>query len=239
MSRPLFCRARPLRKFAPAFLLLVLSACSTREAVRDPGAGRIVTPQLPTVCFDMTRQEYESARVAGEIRGDHDSCDYFARFLEAAGSWYIADMDRHTEAYQLFYLPPFWRPVLLRVVAVRGQSPTVSATRLSGAGGYETGEVDRTVSRPMSRTEWLQWTRLVEQLGFWRDESPGWDEPVVCIDGNYWLFEGSRFERGAGALNSVKHKVWYPYCPNPESGDRLWAAASFLFDLTQTYPRDP
>jgi len=225
---------------------MVLSGCSAHEVVRDPGAGRIAPP--PPVCFDMTQQEYESGLASGEIRdyleawehnySQHISCGLFAYYLQAAGQWYLTAQPESTEAYQVLYLPPFSRPVLLRVVASRGRSPMVSAVRMSGPGADDPGQIDRATSRPMSRSEWLQWSRLLDQLGFWSAESPFSDEPVACFDGVTYLFEGARFERGAGIQNRVNHKVWYPYCPRGDVADGLWEATSFLLGLTQTYPRE-
>ncbi|MEM8599428.1 MAG: hypothetical protein AAGF99_05880 [Bacteroidota bacterium] len=168
----------------------------------------------------------------------HISCGLFAGYLRAADSWYLVDLDKDTEAYQVLYLQPYSRTVLVRVVASRGQSPVVSAVRMLGPWGDDFGEIDRTTSRPMSQSEWQRWSRLVEQLGFWEEDSPFEREDIVCMHGADFLFEGSRFERGAGVLDRVKHKVWYPYCPQGEVGDDLWEATSFLFDLTQTYPRE-
>ena len=205
------------------------------------------------LCFNMTAQQYESALESGEVpeynrrnveseavNGIHESCGLFAYYLRSAGSWYLADLPERTEAYQVLFLPsypPYQQPVLLRVIANKGQAPTVSAVRMLGLGD-DPGEIDRAVSRAMSRSEWLQWSQLIDHLGFWSDESPFSNELVACMHGTTYLFEGSRFESGDSIQNSVKHKVWYPYCPGGDVEDGLLKTTSFLFDLTQTYPRE-
>ena len=228
-------------------LLVVLSSCSANEVTRDPGAGRIAPP--PPVCFDMTAQEYESALTSeiidpyskatfesGVHYTTHISCGLFAYYLRAAGSWYLVGLDEHTEAYQLLYLQPHSRPVLIRVVASPGQPPVVSAVRMLGWGD-DPGEVDHTMSRSLSQSEWLRWSQLVQHLGFWSESPPFEKDEVVCMHGETYLFEGSRFEQGSRIIDSVKRRVWYPYCPQGDIGEDLAEAASFLFDLTAKNPR--
>ena len=223
-------------KCAPlvALLLAALAGCAGGRTARDPGAGRPVVAPPSTVCFDTPAPAFEAAVAAAAIVGDHPSCTFYPRFLRAADAWYLVGRPSDTEAYQFLYLPPFSRPVLVRVESARGRA-TLFAARLTWDGAADSLVIDRSVSRALSRAEWSKWEGIVARMGFWSETWPPDDGLSVCIDGDTYLFEGSRRARvGSGAV--VRHKVWHPYCPRGALAEGLWEASSFLFALSATSP---
>ena len=107
--------------------------------------------------------------------------------------------DASTQVYRFVFLPTFDPPVCVRVDNRSGQY-SVAATKLSGLGGFgfdELGSRKPTRARFISREDWLDLQRRVEESRFW--ELPRidiLDEPVN--DGAYWVLEGE---------NGLYHRV--------------------------------
>lgn len=107
--------------------------------------------------------------------------------------------DASTQVYRLVFLPTFDPPVCIRVESRAGQY-SVEVTKLSGLGGFgfdELGSRKPTVSRYISRQDWLDLERLIDASRFW--ELPRvdiLDEPVP--DGAWWVLEGE---------NGLYHRV--------------------------------
>lgn len=118
-----------------------------------------------------------------EVMNDF-TASWYGRHLEAAGE---APLFAAPEPVLRFtWLRTFQAPVIVRLNTAPDGTITMTATELSGAGGYEPGDVARRVERPLSAQETaalartLNDTRVLEQ------------PPADCrwgMDGDQWIIE--------------------------------------------------
>lgn len=147
--------------------------------------------------------------------------DWYSPHLRAMGEsslscGAIASAD---EDYRFLWLRSFHQPVAVRV-SRKGEVFTLTATVLSGAGGYEPGHVSRRIVRRLSSEDWRRISAAIEALKFWemptsKSEETGIDAEgdkyvLVHGDGAQWVLEG-RSERyhvvdrwgGEGGIEAV------------------------------------
>jgi hypothetical protein len=116
--------------------------------------------------------------------------EWFSSHLAAAGERPLIALKPGTPSDTLLmrfvWLPTFDNPVVVRVGASAGGERRLVAVRLSGAGGYEPGEIADRVDRRLSDEEWrrvdslMARTELLEQ------------QPAECelgLDGSEWIVE--------------------------------------------------
>lgn len=142
---------------------------------------------------------------------DLSSAGWYSAHLTAAGESRIESTGReNVEVYRLLVLPSFTSTIVVRVERV-GERITYTTKRLSGAGGYEPGEIECQAEGKVSNADWTEFKRLLLAGDFWSqlsqdvldqlrrerceqgDDSACW----VGADGTTFVLEGadrSRYE---------------------------------------------
>lgn len=112
---------------------------------------------------------------------------WFSKHLQAAGERPLLFATGSPEALRFTWLRSFHPPVIVRVEWASTGAATLTATMLSGAGGYEPGEVSSTTSRTLTQDE-------VERLLVLRQAALR-EPPIDCtmmLDGAQWIVEAAR-----------------------------------------------
>src|SRR5688572_1467845 len=115
---------------------------------------------LHTCMLAAARQELSSREA---LLADTDHRRLSARFKEPA---VLPMTDTGTEVYRLTVRPTFLKPVSIRI-ETRGARHVVIAKRLSGAGGYNPGRLQRETHRILEPGEWNHLLALLEAASFW------------------------------------------------------------------------
>ena len=128
--------------------------------------------------------------------------DWYGRHLRAAGEAPLFEATGPTLRFT--WLRTFHAPVVIRLDTASDGTVTMTATELSGQGGYEPGTVARRIERRLSAGEAAALRRMVEQTGVLRQA------PRTCdlgLDGAQWIVESA----GPGGYRFVDRQ-------SPESG---------------------
>ncbi|RZJ44199.1 MAG: hypothetical protein EON87_10470 [Brevundimonas sp.] len=111
---------------------------------------------------------------------------WYARHLSAAGERPLSEADEPTLRFT--WLRTFEAPVVIRLDTRADGRVTMTATELSGKGGYEPGIVARRVERQLSAEEIVALTRTLATTAV-LDQTPG--ECRLGMDGSEWIIEAT------------------------------------------------
>lgn len=149
------------------------------------------------------------------LRGNYQG--WFSKFLAAMKEPKLASLakDRDIFVLRVLDLPSFQHPVAVRIEK-KGDSITRRAVVLSGAGGYEPGDIKMEKTDTMSVADYEELLDSLEKSGFWKlapnDDEIGFDGSELIIEtvrnGKYavfvrWTPEARAKERGLTKLNEV------------------------------------
>lgn len=159
-------------RLLPLLLLFIWTATSATHAAESP-------PYFPS----------------GSLSQDSPPSDEFVN------SWYskhLAAMGEpviHPEhglvVYRFTWLRTFHHPIAVRV-SFDGRTASLHAVELSGAGGYDPGQISRVVDRQLSAAEFSRLSKLINQKGFWQLSSRRGEGG---LDGSEWIIEGATDNR--------------------------------------------
>lgn len=101
-------------------------------------------------------------------------------------------------ALRFTWLRSFDEPIVIRIEGPGGGKPWMKAIRLSGAGGYEPGEIDEQIERYLTQDEARRLAELLHDIDLSRVASAECGD--LGLDGAEWLVEtmnddGYRFYR--------------------------------------------
>jgi len=160
------------------------------------------------------------------------SAAWYSEHLRAADEPHIEPTGREeVEVYRLLVLPSFEPTAVVRVERV-GNRITFVTKRLSGAGGYEPGEIEWQAEGTVTDADWAEFKRLLTASDFWsqlshgaitrlrmerciREESGCW----IRTDPTMWVLEGA---------DRVRHHVVDRDALEPPVGERDRAVAVHL-----------
>jgi len=115
---------------------------------------------------------------------------WYSKHLAAAGEPSFAGRGAHGakagDAYRFTWLRSFDKPVVIRIQEGSAGVLLMTASRLSGKGGYEPGAVEARVERPLTTAEAGRFRRALAAAGRLRLKA------VTCrhgYDGASWIFE--------------------------------------------------
>jgi len=177
---------------------------ATLLAMLDAGQQE-PTPELDQVGHDCALQ---SSLMPNSGLDPYDAA-WYSQHLEAAGEPLIEPTDREdVEVYRLLVLPSFTSTITVRVER-HGDQVTYTTKRLSGAGGYEPGEIEWQADGTMSDADWFEFKDLLLAGKFWtrisydemvkiRMEQCNQGERLVCampLDGTMFVLEGADSSR--------------------------------------------
>ena len=155
--------------------LLMLSASFPGLSVRTQTMGRLL---------------YFPPNVFSNNEGHNQSkASWYSEHLRVMNepSLYFPD-DSEAESYRFLWLRSFHHPVAVRIWQSGGDH-FITLKQLSGAGGYEPGRLVINRTRAISRVEWEEFIRLLEQASYWNLPT---DDYYFGHDGAQWILEGVR-----------------------------------------------
>lgn len=179
--------------------ILMLGACSAIPPA-EPGPPSETSGYFPPALFQQTVRcgfSWRKRRVLNEFEDG-----WYSKHLQAAGERPLLFATGSPETLRFTWLRSFHPPVIVRVEWASTGAATLTATMLSGAGGYEPGEVSNTISRTLKQDE-------VERLLILRQAALR-EPPVDCtmmLDGARWVVEAA----GPGGYHYVNRQ-------SPETG---------------------
>lgn len=111
---------------------------------------------------------------------------WYSKHLRAAGERPLSFAAGSPEALRFTWLRSFHAPVIIRVEWAPTGAATLTATMLSGAGGYDPGEISGRVSRTLNQEE-------IERLGFLRQAALRRQRTDcrMMLDGAQWIVESA------------------------------------------------
>jgi len=122
--------------------------------------------------------------VGGGQRDMRDSSDWYGRHLRAAGEAPL--FQSAGSSLRFTWLRTFDAPVIIRLDTAADGAVTMTATELSGRGGYEPGAVARRIERRLTAGEAAALARMLEQSRVLEQTA------VTCdlgLDGAGWVVE--------------------------------------------------
>lgn len=154
-----------------------------------------------------------------KVMTDHQA-GWYGGHLRAAGELPI--FDSTTPTLRFTWLRTFHAPVVVRLDTTAEGAVQMTATELSGQGGYEPGDVARRVERRLSDEESAALTRMLEETGALAQP------PTECrlgLDGAQWILESA----GPGGYRFVDR--WTPReGPVRELGLHLISLTGWTYD---------
>jgi len=110
---------------------------------------------------------------------------WYSKHLAAAGESAI-DMVQGQSTYRFTWLRTFHNPIIVRIQCE--SRCMLHAVRLTGAGGYEPGQIEAQLDREITDRELRKLERLLESTDFWSGQP---DVTNMGYDGAQWIFEAA------------------------------------------------
>jgi len=173
----------------------------TRPApdVSLPCAAKYEPPPPLDACFPGYSKEVSSLPATSYFptgafypKPEHEKfiVEWYSKHLKAMGEMPLSTQpDSVAESYRFLWLRSFHHPVAVRVWR-SSDGQFVNVKQLSGAGGYEPGELSTNETRPLTNDEWDGFIRLLNQTCYWR--LPATDDNFEGNDGAQWILEGRK-----------------------------------------------
>lgn len=165
--------------------LLVLGGCGATPPLETDLPGEI-SGYFPPVLFQQTVNCGPLPWSKPRPVLDEFEDSWYSKHLRAAGERPLSFAPGSPEALRFTWLRSFHPPVIVRVEWAPAGAATIAATMLSGAGGYEPGEVSSTLNRTLTQDE-------VDRLLVLRQAALR-EPPVDCammLDGARWIVEAA------------------------------------------------
>ena len=142
--------------------------------------------------------------------------DYFPHWTELdefSRNWYskhLAAMDEEALAHpksgvihRFLWLRSFHKPISVSVSCV--DHCELRAVKLSGAGGYDPGEIEKIDSRKMTDLESQEFLQFSVTANLWQGQPPS---DIIGTDGARWIVE---------SIDTERYVVWDSYNPAIET----------------------
>lgn len=204
------------------FVAFALAGCEARS--RPPSGPDAVSPQAvsrlaaqPLVDSEAYAERPffppEEPDVAELLRAARAAFErhrrgWYSPHQEAAGEPSLVEAardDPRREAYRFSWLRSFHAPVFVRVEMSRDGTAVVIATVLTGAGGYQPGEIRTSAVTKLSRRRTDEFRAALRKADFWAMPEDG--PPEVGLDGSEWKIEG---------IAGGRHHVVDRWCGQPD-----------------------
>lgn len=136
---------------------------------------------------------FEQVTVAACFPQGGDGWGY-SKFLQAMQepTLFERPLGKDVEQYRFLWLRTFHKPIAVRIWK-DGAGSHLRVVRLSGKGGYKTGQLELDQSFAVTNEQWTEFTNLIEQASFW--DAPMKETDVIGADGAQWVLEGGAGER--------------------------------------------
>ena len=118
--------------------------------------------------------------------------DWYGKHLTAMREKSLLDADgSDTEIYRFLWLRSFHHPISVRVER-QDNDIYLYTTELTGAGGYEPGQIFRSQVIRLDQAKWCDLLRLIDEAKFWNEPS---NKEKALQDGAQWILEGVKEHR--------------------------------------------
>jgi len=120
----------------------------------------------------------------------HDfKCTWYIKQLSALEEQSIYKQSKNKDLiiFRFTWLRTFHNPIAIRMVINKDGTGVLFAKKTSGAGGYEPGKLDKSIMKPLNKTEIANFKKLLESEKFWDLPSTTNEQG---LDGSHWIVEG-------------------------------------------------
>jgi hypothetical protein len=120
---------------------------------------------------------------------DEHSSEWYSSHLRAAHEPSLVELAAFAPDrmhLRFLWLRSFDQPMIVRVDENNDGQAKITAMLLSGAGGYEPGQITKKLNRVLSATEWKKLKNLVAQSALASEPAVGCD---MGMDGAQWILE--------------------------------------------------
>lgn len=117
--------------------------------------------------------------------------EWYGKFLKAMDETSLLDISDNTEVYRFLWLRSFHHPIFVRIER-NGNSIQLFSKELDGGGGYDPGNILKTVNKNLDESQWCEFLSLLEKSEFWKVSS---EKEVMVNDGAQWILEGVKDSR--------------------------------------------
>lgn len=149
--------------------------------VSEPQAG---TDTL-YLYFPLKQAGQDSTENANAL--DTPTNTWYSRMLSVMKEPILVDCEDDIEAYRFTWLRTFHKPIMVRIQKAK-DNITLSAKMLSGAGGYDPGQIIFDTTFTITVRDWNKFQSMLKKINFWQ-------LPVETdfrgLDGAEWILEGS------------------------------------------------
>jgi hypothetical protein len=191
---------RGLIRSNPLACLLLFSACSEAPKLIDPDAGAVVDP-VPLADATVADGEYFPSYLGTTDKGcsyraianppilRKSASDWYSSQLRAAGERPLTELAagaRQQLNVRFVWLRSFDKPMIVRIQEQPDGRARIEAKRLSGAGGYEPGEVEEHLVRDLAPADFAAFAAMVKDGALATEAASNCD---AGIDGARWVLE--------------------------------------------------
>jgi hypothetical protein len=127
-----------------------------------------------------------------------DSTRYFPSDVSSWASQHLAAMkepslfappsDAARDEYRFLWLRTFHKPIAIRIWR-GGPAAQMRIVRLSGAGGYDPGQVESDATTQITAGDWKRFRDCLAKAKFWQMPTKDPNEELG-LDGSQWILEG-------------------------------------------------
>jgi hypothetical protein len=180
--------------------VLLAGACSEAPKLIDTDAGAVVDP-VPLADATVADGEYFPSYLGTTEKGcsyraianppilRRSASDWYSSHLKAAGERPLAELAAGAPRQlnvRFVWLRSFDKPVIVRIQEQPDGRARIEAKRLSGAGGYEPGEVEEHLLRDLTPAEFDGFKAMLKNAALARESAANCD---AGIDGAQWVLE--------------------------------------------------
>lgn len=204
--------------------LLLAAACSDAPVPADPvdPYSGVVVPAVPLTDARVADGAFFPSYLGKTAKGcsypaianppilGESSSDWYSSHLRAAGERPLTELAAEAPeqiAVRFVWLRSFEKPIIVRIEEQADGRARIEATRLSGAGGYEPGQVEEHLRRDLTSAEFDAFTAVLKNAALSTEAAANCDNG---IDGAQWVLEVidgdeySFFERWTPEQGSVR-----------------------------------
>jgi hypothetical protein len=130
------------------------------------------------------------------------------------------------EVYRVIWVPTFAHPTSV-TLEPQGKAWILVTSRLSGAGGYELGELKSRKTRRVTERDVVALRQLVTEVGL--RQAPRLAEEDLCLDGTIYSYE---------IVSEGAYHSWIRFCPKLPPSDRYLEFGRAMLKLAQIKESD-